>query len=112
MEEIADLVIMYLWGQKRPILSTEGIEITDISMGGEAEEVHDETEDTYFYNASMSVQFQADWEIHTPTPLTISRVSIADSQGNSTIIGDVKSKLFFATVPVLAGRNNNFERIT
>lgn len=104
MEEIADLSIMYLWGQKRPILSTEGIEITDISMGGEAEETYDETADLYYYTASMSIQMQADWEIHTPLPLTVSRVS-------ASLVGDVRSKLFFATVPIIAGRNNNFERI-
>jgi hypothetical protein len=117
MEEIADLVIMYLWGQKRPILSSEGIEITDISMGGEAEEIYDETADDSFYNASMTVQMQADWEIHVPLPLTISRVATttriqdAADDPTSNIHGDLKSRLFFATVPTIVGRNNNFERI-
>lgn len=119
MEEIADLVIMYLWGQKRPILSSEGIEITDISMGGEAEEVYDEQADLYYYNASMTIAIQADWEIHVPLPLTISRVqtntqertAANPSSAFNTIVNDVKSKLFFATAPVIAGRNNNFERI-
>lgn len=122
MEEIADLVFMYLWAQKRENLSTEGIEITDIAMGGESEEIYDETSDDYFYNASLSIQIQADWEIHIPLPLTISRViattpaadkSITplDPAQATTIHGDVKSKLFFATIPVLAGRNNSYERI-
>lgn len=122
MEEIADLVLMYLWGQKRSALSTEGIEITDISMGGEAEEVYDETGDDYFYNASLSIQIQADWEMHIPLPLTVSQVTpttvavdkatgfIVDGDG-TTIRGDIKNKLFFATVPVISGRNNNYERI-
>lgn len=122
MEEIADLVFMYLWGQKRPILSSEGIELTDISMGGETEETYDENADLYYYNASFTAQIQADWEIHIPLPLTISRVAANTKQqdltttpfttnSGSTIIGDVKSKLFFATVPVIAGRNSAFERI-
>jgi len=121
-EEITDLAFMYLWAIKRPILSTEGIEITDVSMGGETEETYDETADLFYYNASMSIQMQADWEIHVPLPLTISRVTPATPAGlqalpdtvgqQSNIIGDVSSNLFFATVPVLAGRNNNFERIT
>jgi hypothetical protein len=120
MEEIADLVIMYLWGQKRSVLSSEGIEITDISMGGESEEVYDETADDYSYMASLSIQLQGDWEIHIPMPLTLSQVTAttpeADRATNpldqvSTIIGDVKNKLFFATIPVIAGRDNNFERI-
>lgn len=122
MEEIADLIIMYLWAQKRSVLSSEGIEITDISMGGETEEIYDETGDDYSYTASLSIQLQGDWELHIPLPLTISQVTAttpeADRATNpldpiqgSTIIGDVKNKLFFATIPVITGRDNNFERI-
>lgn len=122
MEEIADLVVMYLLAQKRDMLSSEGIEIVDLSIGGEAEENYDETGDEYYYNSSLSIQMQADWEIHIPLPLTISQVtdttaemdrtaSPLDLGRKSTIIGDVKSKLFFATLPVITGRNNNFERI-
>jgi len=122
MEEIADLTVMYLWGQKRDDLSAEGIEITDISIGGEAEEIYDETGDDYFYNASLSLQMQADWEIHIPLPLTVSQVTATTSDMDkaatpldpiqaTTIIGDVQSKLLFATMPVIKDRNNNFERI-
>lgn len=122
MEEIADLVVMYLWAQKRSILSSEGIEITDISIGGESEEVADETGDDYFYNASLSIQLQADWEVHIPLPLTVSRVTATTSQMDaasspmgteqaSTIIGDIQNRLMFSTTPILTGRNNNFERI-
>lgn len=109
MEEIADLAIMYLWGQKKAKLEFEGIEIVDISMGGEAEEVYDETADIYFYNASLSIQLRADWEIHVPMPLTISKITQKYVMGGAT---DGPSSLFFATAPVMAGRNNNFERIT
>ncbi len=123
MEEIADLIFMYLWAQKRPILSSEGIEVNDVSMGGEAEEVYDETADLNYYTASMTIQMQSDWEIHIPLPLTISRVTAttstqdvsvtpSDTLTSSTIVGDIKSRLFFGTVPIIAGRNNSYERIT
>ncbi len=113
MEEIADLVIMYLWGQKRPVLSFEGIEILDVSMGGESEELYDETGDMYFYQASMSVQLQADWEIHLPMPLTISKVTsntpAGDTDPNAASgMTQVASGLFYFTHP---GRNYDFERI-
>jgi hypothetical protein len=117
MEEIADLVIMYFWGEKRSVLSSEGIEITDVSMGGEAEDVYDETADDYFYTASLSMQVQADWELHVPLPLTISRVtpSTADMDkelvSGSLITDSVRNKLFFATSPIIAGRNNCYERL-
>ncbi len=116
MEEMADLLIMYLWGEKRRILSFEGIEISDVSMGGESEEIYDETGDDYFYQASMSVQIQADWEIHLPLPLTFSRATPTTREGDTdpnapSGITAVPDELFFATRPVLTTRNNDFERI-
>lgn len=122
-EEIADLVFMYLWVQKRDNLSFEGIEIVDVSIGGESEEIHDEAGDDQFYNSSLSVQIQADWETHIPLPLTVSHVTdTSGSEGGSgapavigalqgsTIVGDVRNNLVFSTVTTF-GRNNNFERI-
>ena len=123
MEEIADLVIMYLWGQKKPYLELEGIEIVDISIGGEAEDTYDEGADLWYYNASISIQLRADWEIHVPLPLTISRVTpttqsqdaqvTPDRRGPETpdLVWNGPSDLFFATVPIVPGRNNSFERI-
>ena len=118
-EEVADLAIMYLWGQKKAPLEFEGIEIIDVSMGGEAEEMYDETGDLNFYTGSLSVALRADWEIHVPLPLTISRVTpitaagdddptAPDASGLQRVAGD----LFFATRPVVVGRNDDFERIT
>ena len=37
-----------------------------MSLGGESEEVKDETGDDYFYNASFSVTCQTEWSIHVP----------------------------------------------
>jgi hypothetical protein len=114
MEEIGDLIIMYLWGEKRDKLSFEGLEITDTSMGGEAEEIYDETGDDYFYQASMSVQVQGDWEIHVPMPLVISRVTPRSSEYADSTSGlqAVPDDLFYATHPVLVGKSQDFERIT
>ena len=103
IEEITDLVSMYLWGEKRPVLSWEGIEILDVSMGGESEEPIDETGQNFQYTTSMSVQMQADWEIHVPLALTISAVE-PDTK-------PVLSSIFYDTFPVVAGRNPDFERI-
>lgn len=73
-QEITDATIMYLWGVARNRLSTEGIEITQVSMGGETEEIFDENADDYFYNASFTVQTMTDWSIHVPLSATIRRV--------------------------------------
>lgn len=65
-QEIADQTVIYLWGVLRPYLSSEGIEMTDISLGGESEEVADETGDDYFYNSSFSITVQTEWSVHIP----------------------------------------------
>lgn len=103
MEEISDLAIMYLWAQKKPVLELEGIEIMDVSMGGEAEEIADETGENFFYQSSLSVQLRADWESHVALPITI--------KGMNPQMEMVSSEVFFATKPILVGRNDDFERI-
>jgi hypothetical protein len=73
-------------------------------MGGESEEPLDETGQDFQYMATMSVQLQADWEIHVPLPLTISYM---EPQG----ITQVSPTAFYETYGILAGRNPDFERI-
>jgi hypothetical protein len=111
MEEIADLTVMFLIGEKKPMLEFEGIEIIQVSIGGESEESYDETGDTYFYNASVSVQMRADWEIHIPMPLTMSKVTTDKIDGSNGLQYENPSNLYYATAPALVGRNNDFERI-
>lgn len=72
--EITDRTLMYLYTDARDRLSTEGIEITQASMGGEAEEVYDENGDDYFYTASISLSVMTDWAIHVPVGRSLSRV--------------------------------------
>ena len=119
MEEIADLAMMHLWAEKKPLLELEGIEIVDLSMGGESEEPMDETGDIYMYTASLSLQLRADWEVHLPMPFTISRVRQVAPTGvpydpsaptDGGLVG-VASPLIYNTLPVFEGRNNDYERI-
>ena len=120
MEEMADYTVMALWGEKKSALEFEGIEVVDISMGGESEEAYDETADSFFYMASLSLQLRADWEIHIPLPLTLSRVTPSSAAGDKaapagsygpTTIQGVYSGLFYQTAPIAVGRNHAFERI-
>lgn len=123
MEEIADYTVMALWGEKRAQLSTEGIEVTEVSLGGEAEESYDEQADINYYNASLSIQIQSNWEIHIPLPFTISHATTTRSSDEASVDADRRAPaqsgivpmnqggLFFATVPIVVGRNNFYERI-
>lgn len=70
-QEIADQSVIYLWGIARPRLSTEGLEMTDVSMGGESEEVYDETGDEYFYNSTISMTIQTEWKVFVPLVATL-----------------------------------------
>jgi hypothetical protein len=64
--EIADQTAMFLWANLRPNLIDEGIDIQDVSMGGESEEVYDENADDYFYNSAISLTIQTDWFMMSP----------------------------------------------
>jgi len=64
--EIADQTAMFLWAILRPNLVDEGLDIMDVSMGGESEEIYDENGDDYFYNSAISMTIQVDWFLHVP----------------------------------------------
>lgn len=127
-QEITDATIMYLWGIARNRLSTEGIEVTSVSMGGESEEVYDENADDYFYNASFSVQTLTDWSIRVPLSAVIQRVvpltseQIAEVAGMSDLelieagqVGNIRmlEELGLQSFddPFFTGRTSTFETI-
>jgi hypothetical protein len=86
-QEILDFSVMYIMGVLRSRLSTEGIEMQDISLGGESEEVYDENGDDYFYNASFSLTVQTEWSIHVPLGPQIRRVlPITTAQEKSFVL--------------------------
>lgn len=74
-QEIADQTIVYIWGVLRPYLSSEGLEITDLSLGGESEEVYDDNGDDYFYNSSFSLTISTEWSIHVPLGVFLRQAS-------------------------------------
>jgi hypothetical protein len=74
-EEIADQSVIYLWGIARNRMSSEGLEIKDVSMGGESEETFDENADDYYYNANFSMTVETEWSIFVPLILSIRRVA-------------------------------------
>ena len=64
--EITDRTLMFLQHELRDRLSYQGIEIDQVSSGGESEEAYDENGDDYFYNASISLTVLTDWKVHVP----------------------------------------------
>jgi hypothetical protein len=112
--EIADRSLIHLWGQARPDFSTHGIELMEMSGGGEAEEIYDETGDDYFYNASLSLSVQTDWSIRVPLVGQLRNVVTYDTSVpldqttyNIKIAEGFEMRPF--TDPYFVGRNPNFE---
>lgn len=64
--EIADQTAMFLWATLRTSIIDQGLDITEVSMGGESEEVYDENGDDYFYNSTISMTVQTDWFMFVP----------------------------------------------
>jgi hypothetical protein len=88
--DIADRTVVWLWSTLRPKLANMGLEMSDVSLGGEGEEVYDENGDDYFYTASMSLSLQADWFIHFPVLVPIrgsSESLVAMSEFDSPLVG-------------------------
>lgn len=74
-EEISDMVLIYFFAIRKSSLTEEGIEITDVSFGGETEDIYDESAEEMYYNSSISLSMQTDWSLHVPKPLVIERVT-------------------------------------
>jgi len=125
-QEIADQTVIYLWGVLRPYLSTEGIEMIDIALGGESEEVYDETGDDYFYNSSFTMNVETEWSVHVPVgvflrqavPLTLEQqrilAGLSDEEA-SKLQSDIEMmytlNLETARDPYFGGRSATFEVI-
>ena len=125
-QEIADQTVIYMWGILRSRLSDEGIEMIDLSLGGESEEVYDENGDDYFYNSSFSATLQTEWHVRVPldlflrqaAPLTVQQAQaiagldddqLAGHQGN--IVGLESLGLQSVVDPFFRGRTRTFETI-
>jgi hypothetical protein len=126
-QEIADQTVVYIWGVLRPYLSTEGLEITDLSLGGESEEVYDDNGDDYFYNSSFSMTISTDWSIHVPLGIFLrqaSPMSVAQAKAvagmtdeeaalqRNNIQGLEALGLNTMVDPYFKGRDGTFETIT
>lgn len=73
--KMADFVITEFLNIQN-MLGFEGIELIDISPGGEVEEIYNETDDSYYYDTPISLSLRVDWETHVPLPINIDRIEM------------------------------------
>ena len=125
-QEIVDQTVIYIWGILRSRLSSEGIELTDLSLGGESEEVYDENADDYFYNASFSLTCETEWSVHVPlygyirqaTPLTAEEMTAMSGLPDEVVAGMQNNLKMLESLglemvvdPFFSGRTSTFEVI-
>jgi hypothetical protein len=64
--EITDATIHHIMTALRTVLCDDGIEIAEVSPGGESEEAYDDNADDLFYNTNFSVSMHTDWFMQVP----------------------------------------------
>jgi len=69
-EKLSDYIIMKIL-ERQNALGFEGIELLDISPGGENEDIFNPETDEYFYESNISCTFRVDWAIYNPLPAVL-----------------------------------------
>ena len=126
-QELTDRTLVYLWGIVRSRLSTQGLEMKDLSFGGESEEIYDDVGDDYYYNANFSLTIESEWGVHIPLVTMIrksSGISLAKSKEISQLSDEEVAKmrsdiemleglgLSMAEDPFFRNITTKFEKIT
>lgn len=119
-EKMSDYVIAkVLEAQNR--LGFEGLELLDISPGGENEDVYNPEIDDYYYESSVSLSLRVDWESYVYLPADVWRVELTSQQSEqssgfldgSFVLDQLQNAdvASLAGVDVVIGRDLGFERI-
>lgn len=120
-EKLSDYIIMGVL-ERQNQLGYDGLELLDISPGGESEEIYNAEIDDYYYDGSVSISFRVDWEIYRSLPVNIFRVettSALEEQKHGYLDGTVTSDIIKATsnpldvagVAIVLGRDITYQRI-
>ena len=120
-EKLSDHIVVSILSRQNE-LGYEGLELIEISPGGESEEVYNDELDEFYYDGSISISFRVDWEIYEPMPVEILRIdSVSKSKeqvhgyldGTSTydLIHNPSSPFDLVGVAFNSGKDITFERI-
>lgn len=72
-ERLSDFIVTSVL-ERQNQLGFDGLELLDVSPGGESEEIYNAELDEYYYDGAVSVSFRVDWEVYTPLPVEVYRV--------------------------------------
>ncbi len=119
-EKLSDYLVHEIMNRQNP-LGYEGLEILDVSPGGENEDVYNQETDEYFYESSIALRMRVDWAVHIPLPIAnwrIETTSRAEEQRSGFLDGSYSSDLISVVTPLEAlgayasiGKGLTYERI-
>jgi hypothetical protein len=119
-EKMSDYVIIKVL-ERQNILGFEGLELLDISPGGEEEEVYNAEIDDYYYQSTVSLTIRVDWELQQALPIVLSRLEqtskpVEDQTGflDGTAPNDlikIGRTIELAGKPAVSGYNLGYERM-
>ena len=66
MAQMADHIVSQLWGIRKNILEFQGITLNSVEPTGETEEVHIETTGDLYYESSVTINVQTEWQSFVP----------------------------------------------
>ncbi len=88
-EKMVDYVVASIL-ERQNQLGFDGLELLDVSPGGETEEVYVAEIDDYYYDGAVSVGIRVDWEVYTPLPVEVFRIeTVSGPRGReSDVLGE------------------------
>ncbi len=88
-EKMVDYVVASIL-ERQNQLGFDGLELLDVSPGGETEEVYVTEIDDYYYDGAVSVGIRVDWEVYMPLPVEVFRIETVSrkQETESTVLGD------------------------
>lgn len=66
MQEMTDHLVTFLWGIRKNVLEWEGITLNSVEPTGESEKTHIDTTGDLYYESSVSVNVQTEWQSFEP----------------------------------------------
>lgn len=94
-EKFSDYVVASVL-ERQNQLGFDGLELLDISPGGESEEIYVSEVDDYYYDGAVSVGIRVDWEVYVPLPVEVFRVETVskdEEQSRGYLDGTARSDL-------------------
>lgn len=120
-EKMSDFIVASIL-ERQNRLGFEGLELLDVSPGGESEEIYNPETDDYYYDGAIALGIRVDWEVYVPLPIEVFRVeqtSKAEEDEKGYLDGTVTRDLLqptgdpstLAGVSLVLGHDLQYERI-